>query len=108
MLPGFTRNITLTRQSVTGQDAIGMPSKTADSVWTKKGFYGNPTNDFNEPATGFSFKDKFNFYLPPMPADDIPNTGDILTADGMAYIVETIILDAISHHIEVMARRFER
>lgn len=108
MLPGFSRNITLTRQSVTGQDAIGMPAKTASTVWTKKGFYGNPNNNFNEPATGFVFKNKFNFYLPPMPEADIPNPGDILTADGMAYVVETIVLDAISHHIEVMARRFER
>jgi hypothetical protein len=108
MLPGFTRSITLTRQSVSGQDAIGMPTKSASTVWTKKGFYGNPVNNFEEPGTGFVFKNKFNFYLPPMPEEDIPNTGDILTADGMAYIVESITRDAISHHLEVMTRRFER
>ena len=108
MLPGFTRNIALTRQSVTGQDAIGMPSKTAEFLWTKKGFYGNPVDNFNEPATGFSYKDSFNFYLPPMSGDDLPVPGDILTADGIAYVVETIQTDAISHHIEVMARRFNR
>lgn len=108
MLPGFSKTITLTRQSLSSQDAIGVPTKTAAVIWTKKGFYGNPANNFEEPGTGFVFKNKFNFYLPPMPIDDIPNTGDILTSDGMAYIVETVTTDAIHHHIEVMTRRFER
>lgn len=104
MIPGLYTVVTLNRQGIASQDAMGTPVMEDDIIWTKKGHYQQVWHQDGLSPTGRSTKSMYKFWLPFFKDEYRPQVGDIITADGREYVVLEIAQESRRHHLLLHAR----
>lgn len=99
---------TLTRKAQTGQGSDGAVTYSTATVWSGNVYIETRSAKAVYEPTGVVQVLPTTAYLPYLTGSAYPIAGDILTAGGSTYLVESINGDSIHHHLEVVVRQVVR